>query len=142
MKRRRFPSKFRAKRWFIRKIFGRLTPEIPSNALLMRILLQRMSFLRSFLKSFLQKSFLSSVSKSNAFFKTWISISESTIWLRLKTVLGKNEPWRRPSSVTVTLVDRPSDFTMGLPISCCVLCSMFWKLIKTKEGLHPRYLQN
>ena len=130
MKRRRFPSKFRAKHWFIRKIFGRLTPEIPSNALLMRILLQRMSFLRSFLKSFLQKSFLSSVSKSNAFFKTWISISESTLWLRLKTVLNESKPWRHPSLVTAALVDKPSDLTVGLPISCCASDSAFCKLIK------------
>ena len=87
------------------------------------------------------KSFLSSGSfkdfwigaKSNPFSKTWISIFESTLWLRLRTVLEQNEPWRRPSSVTVALVDKPSDLTMGLPISCCVSGFAFYILIKTER---------
>ena len=127
MTRRRFPVRFRAKRWFIRKIFRRLIPEIPSNAHspweIFNIFLSSGSFIDFWIDA-----------KSNPFSKTWISISESTLWLRLKTVLEQNEPWRRPSSVTVALVDKPSDLTMGLPISCCVSGSAFYKLIKTERS--------
>ena len=43
---------------------------------------------------------------------------------------------RRPSSVTsVALVDKPSDLTMGLPISFCVSGSAFCKLIQTERSL-------
>ena len=59
--------------------------------------------------------------KSNAFFKTWISKSDNALWLRLKIVLEQNWPARRPSSVMVAFVGKPSDLTTELPIAkpCC-----------------------
>ena len=64
-------------------------------------------------------------------------MSESTLWMRLNTVLEQNklleqnEPSRSPSSVLVALLDKPSDLTIELPISYCVSGSTFLKLIKT-----------
>ena len=75
--------------------------------------------------------------KSNSFWKTWISFSESTLKLKLKTVY---ERWRRSSSVTVTLVDKTLDFTMGLPISFCVPSSTFCKLFKTERSSSSKFL--
>lgn len=78
--------------------------------------------------------------KSSSFSKTWISISQSTFWLRLKTASEWNETWRCPSSLTVAFLDKPLDLTMELPISCCVLGSKFCKLIKTEKSSSSKQL--
>ena len=58
----------------------------------------------------------------------------------IKNALEQDKPWRRFSSVTVALTDNPSDFTMGLPISFCVLGFVFCKLTKTERSSSSKLL--
>ena len=60
--------------------------------------------------------------KSNTFSKTWISISDNALWLRLKTVLEQNEPTRRSSSEMVVFVGKPSDLTTELSLHIINIC--------------------
>ena len=60
--------------------------------------------------------------KSNTFSKTWISISDNPLWLRLKTVLEQNEPTRRSSSEMVVFVGKPSDLTTELSLHIINIC--------------------
>ena len=109
MTRRRSPTGFRTKCRFIRKILWRFVWKVAFNSI----------FLANSSKSFQSSGSLKDLwtgEKSNPFSKTWISVSDNALQLRLKTVLEQSVPARCPSSVIVAFVGKPSDLTTELPI--------------------------
>ena len=80
--------------------------------------------------------------KSIPFSKTWISISDNALSLRLKIVLEQNELGRRLSSLMVVFVGKLSDHTTELPIAKFNLESSFLNLPELRAVLHLIYLRN
>ena len=133
MTRRRSPTGFRTKCRFIRKILWRFVWKVAFNSI----------FLANSSKSFQSSGSLKDLrtgEKSNPFSKTWISISDNALWLKLKTVLVQNEPARRPSSVMVASVGKPADLTTESSTAKSSLESLFCKSTRTESSSYSNLL--
>ena len=134
MTRRRFPTGFRTK--------CRLS-EKSSEGSFRKFHLTRI-FLANSSKFFRSSGSLKDLwtgEKSNPSSKTWILIPDNALWLRLKTVLEQNVSARRPSSVMVAFVAKPSDLTTELPIAKSCSKSSLCKS-ELKSVFHLIYLWN